>query len=52
MLEVKEHFTTVLKELGGKPQRGSMEALILHGKILFALQTNVTSSRSSVCVVL
>ena len=52
MLEVKEHLTTVLEELVGKPQRGSMEALILHGTLLkpFALQTNVTSSRSSVCV--
>ena len=33
----------------GKPQRGSMEALIFHRNITktFALQTNATSSRSS-----
>ena len=28
MLEVKEHLTTVLEELVGKPQRDSMEAFI------------------------
>ena len=30
MLEVKQHLTTVLEELEGKPQRGSMEAFIFH----------------------
>ena len=42
MLEVKEHLTTVSEELVGKPQRGSMEALILLTETL----------RPSVCVVL
>ena len=30
MFEVKQRLTTVLEELVGKPQRGSMEAFIFH----------------------
>ena len=33
MLEIKDHLTTVIKELVGIPQRGSMEEFILHRNI-------------------
>ena len=54
MLEVKEHLTTVKEVRVGKPQCDSMETLIFHRNITktFALRPNVTSSKSSVCVVL
>ena len=55
MLEVKENLTAVLERVrGGKPQLGSMEVLVFNRNITktAALWTNVTSSKSSVCVVL
>ena len=55
MLEVKEHLTTALEVLEWEnlnearwKHQSSIETLLKH----FALQTNGTSSKSSVCVVL
>ena len=33
MVILKQHLTTVLEVLVGKPERGSIEALIQHGNI-------------------
>ena len=52
MLEVKDHLTTLLEELEWeKLKHSSVQALIIQRKN-FTHETNVTSAKSSVCVVL